>query len=108
MNSRNNRCIQVIRWILLMLVLTSCATKPKADNSETPKIVIAGIDTVYFPAFPYPQDGVVIPLDVDGNAVIAEGVEIVNVMIPYWYWKLVIEYVRNTENAVDALAQHPP
>jgi len=102
------KCRLVTALIVLMLALSSCATKPKQDENETPKIVIAGIETVYFPAFPYPDDDVVIPLDADKNIVINSGASIEYVMLPYWYWKLIIEYVIDTENAVDALAQHPP
>ena len=102
------RCRQIISLIVLMLVLISSATNRKADKKETPQILIASIDDVYFPAFPYPDDGVVIPLDADKNAVIDSGASIEYVMLPYWYWKLIIEYVIETENAVDAISQHPP
>ncbi|MBO7734221.1 MAG: hypothetical protein J6S67_16775 [Methanobrevibacter sp.] len=74
--------------------------------------VIAGLEGVYFPAFPYPKDGMLMPLDENGEAVITEdeNIHIYSVVMPYWYWKLIINYVRETEAAVTALqtAGHPP
>ena len=103
MQKINKKCRQIITLIALMLVLTSCATKQKQAENETPKIVIAGIETVYFPAFPYPDENVIIPLDADKNIVINSGASVEYVMLPYWYWKEIIEYVVDTENAVTAL-----
>ena len=62
-----------------------------------------GLDGVYFPAFPYPKDGVILPLDKDNKVTYDEEDLVVNVVLPYWYWKLIIKYVKDTETAVTAL-----
>ena len=62
--------------------------------------VVAGLEGVYFPSFPYPKDGIIEPLteaDKDGE------LHVYAVVIPYWYWNLVINYVKETETAVTAL-----
>lgn len=72
---------------------------------EIPVPVVMGLDGVYFPAFPYPKDGIILPLD-ENNKVIfedREDVQVTNVVMPYWYWKLIIKYVKDTETAVTAL-----
>lgn len=94
---------KVMGLILLMLVLIGCKTLPEKDKKETPKILIAGIDTVYFPSFPDPQGVNIISLDADGNIVTTDEEHIANVLVPYWYWNLIIDYVEDTENAVTAL-----
>ena len=58
--------------------------------------------------FPDPPDDI-IPLDKDNNVVTSDDTETVNVLIPYWYWNLIIDYVEETEAAVTSLtAAHPP
>ena len=83
---------------------------PKEEIKEIPVPVIAGLDGVYFPSFPYPDDGVIIPLDKEQKIVTDTETEVITVVIPYWYWKMVIDHVKETESAVTALyaARHPP
>ena len=62
--------------------------------------VVAGLEGVYFPSFPYPKDGIIEPLtqaDKDGE------LHVYAVVIPYWYWNLVIDYAKKMETAVTAL-----
>ena len=101
------KVIQVISLIILMLVLIACKTHPKGEKKETPAPVIVGIETVYFPAFPQPPEDI-IALDKDNNIVTSTEVEIDKVVIPYWYWNLIIDYVEETEAAVTSLTAHPP
>ena len=59
-----------------------------------------GLENVYFPSFPYPKDGIIEPLteaDKDGE------LHVYAVVIPYWYWNLIIDYASKTETAVTAL-----
>ena len=103
----HKRIIQVISLIILMLALTACVSHPKEEKKETPAPVIT-VETIYFPSFPEPPDDI-IPLDKDNNVVTSDDTETVNVLIPYWYWNLIIDYVEKTEEAVTSLtAQHPP
>lgn len=72
--------------------------------------VVPGLDGVYFPSFPYPADGVIVPLDANYKAVTKDGIPIEAVIMPYWYWQQIENYVVKTEEAVTALeaAGHPP
>ena len=44
-----------------------------------------------FPEFPKPNNNC-LPLDADGKQVRDMETEIVNVLMPYWYWNLLIDY----------------
>ncbi|MBO7735102.1 MAG: hypothetical protein J6S67_21240 [Methanobrevibacter sp.] len=50
------------------------------------------------------------PVDKDGKAVYEvqndDEIEISAVVVPYWYWLLVIDYVTKTETAVTALQSY--
>lgn len=76
-----------------------------------PVPVIVGLDSVYFPTFPYPKDGIVLPLDANNKLVLDDNSEIVSVIMPYWYWNLIIDYATKIETAAAALqaaAERPP
>lgn len=93
-------CIVAMALIVLTLVLICCASKPKEVIKEIPVPVVMGLENVYFPSFPYPKDGIIEPLteaDKDGE------LHVYAVVIPYWYWNLIINYVKETETAVTAL-----
>ena len=93
-------CTVAIVLIALTLVLICCAGKPKEVIKEIPVPVVMGLENVYFPSFPYPKDGIIEPLteaDKDGE------LHVYAVVIPYWYWNLIIDYVNKTETAVSAL-----
>ena len=100
----------VIVLIILMPVLNSCVSRQKAEKNEIPVIVNPALDTVYFPSFPYPKSGTLMPVDKDGKAVYEvqndDEIEISAVVVPYWYWLLVIDYVTKTESAVTALQEY--
>lgn len=104
--------ILAIVLIALTLVLICCASKPKEVIREIPVPVVAGVEGVYFPAPPYPKDGIIMPLDENGQVVVKEdeNIHINTVVMPFWYWKLVLDYISGTEAAVTALqtAGHPP
>lgn len=78
-----------------MPVLNSCKSNQIRVRTET-------ID-VYFPSFPEAPAGLILPLDIKGKRVTEPGQEIVNIAIPYWYWKQICQYVTETEEAVQAL-----
>ena len=93
-------CILVMALIVLTLVLICCASNQKEVIKEIPVPVVMGLESVYFPSFPYPKDGIIETLtekDKDGE------LHVYAVVIPYWYWNLVINYVKETETAVTAL-----
>lgn len=72
--------------------------------------VVPGLEGVYFPKVPYPAEGLIVPLDENNKAVTTDGIQIHAVLIPYWYWKLVEDYMIKTETAVTALSavEKPP
>ena len=93
-------CIVAMALIVLTLVLICCASKPKEVIKEIPVPVVMGLENVYFPSFPYPKEGIIEPLteaDKDGE------LHVYAVVLPYWYWNLIINYVKETETAVTAL-----
>ena len=94
--------IAIIALTVLTLVLSSCVSKPRREQSAIP-----AVDAVYFPAFPVPEN--IIPLDKDGKPAAAD-VPVEYVLIPYSYWLQIIDYVVDTETAATALqeALHPP
>lgn len=66
---------------------------------------MAGLDGVYFPKFPYPADGLIVPLDENNKAITTGGVQVQAVLMPYWYWMQIVDYVTKTETAVTALQE---
>jgi len=82
-----------------MPVLNSCKSSQIKAKKET------NID-VFFPAFPYPQTGTILFLDINGKRVKDNKTEIVNVVMPLWYWKLITDYVEGTETAAQALSMN--
>ena len=91
--------------ILLTLALTSCVSRQKLDVKEIIVPVVPALDNIFFPSFPYPEDGIIIPKDKDGNIVVSENVNIETVEMPYWYWQQIKIYVIHTEQAVTALEE---
>lgn len=69
-------------------------------------VVVNPAENVYFPSFPYPKDGIVLPLTETDEA---GQMRVYAVQLPYWYWKLIIDYVVETEEAVTAITvERPP
>ena len=102
MKNLMRECIVVILLIVLTLALICCAGKPKEVIKEIPVPVVMGLEGVYFPSFPEPKDGVVLPLtEEDKNGEL----HVYAVTLPYWYWNLIIDYVSKTEKAVTALEE---
>ena len=102
MRNLMKECIVVILLMVLTLALICCASNQKEVIKEIPVPVVTGLEGVYFPSFPYPKDGIVQPLteaDKDGE------LHVYAVVIPYWYWNLIIDYASNTEKAVTALEE---
>lgn len=65
--------------------MNSCRTN-QFDNIKT----IYVCPELHFPRFPVPKN--IIPVDAEGKKVTDEDTEIMNVVIPYWYWNLIIDY----------------
>lgn len=68
-----------------MLVLISC----QSNRQEDIKTVYV-VPELNFPNFPNPTAA--LPLDEKGKRVTDEETPIINVIIPYWYWNLIIDY----------------
>lgn len=76
-----------INFIILILGLNSC----KSNEIQYQTVVITKTPELYFPKFPNPSP-VVLPIDQNGKVVKDDQTEIVNVLMPYWYWNLIIDY----------------
>ncbi len=94
--------IVIILLMVLTLALICCASNQKEVVKEIPVPVVMGLENVYFPSFPYPKDGILEPLteaDKDGE------LHVYAVVVPYWYWNLIIDYASKPEEAVTALEE---
>lgn len=83
--------------LISIVVLTCCQSNQPAE-----KIVVRTVYSVpplYFPKFPEPKQTNLIPLDAHNQKVTDENTEIVNVIIPYWYWQLIVKYKVDVDNA---------
>lgn len=78
--------------IISILVFVSCLS----DKTETEPQFIYVCPDLYFPSFPKPRN--IIPLDADGKKVVDDETEIMNVLIPFWYWNLIIDYKLEVDN----------
>ena len=66
---------------ICILWLTSCITTQKTDNSARAK---------FYPPDPYNADGSLVwEYDADRDAVI----------VPYWYWEKIFDYIADTQAA---------
>lgn len=70
-------------------MLSSCRSALKKEIPET-------IDIIDFPTFPA-------PVDREGNTFLVFDEEKQNVTMPFWYWKQIVFYVAETEEAVAVL-----
>lgn len=92
MKNLNRKVILVIILILSMPVLNCCRSNPTKEKPATVEI--------YFPSFPTPGKATITPIDIDGKIVRDNDTEIMNVVIPFWYWIMITNYVTETEEAV--------
>ena len=67
----------------MTLWLASCTTTRARANSPAPKA--------------YPPD----PYDADGNIVWRYDAESDSVVVPYWYWEKIFDYIADTQAAQD-------
>lgn len=91
-----------------MLAFSSCKSNQIKAKKETNL-------KVYFPAAPYPTEGLIIPVTVVQKAktedrtlyvvkvITDNNTEIVYDMVPHWWLCLVADYMNKTESAVQAL-----
>lgn len=82
--------------LLITLCLTACASKQPAEKIVVRTIYVC--PDLFFPEFPKPAEGIILPLDqnfkmikseVDENG---EPVEVVWDIVPEWWLKLVLDY----------------
>lgn len=86
-----------------MLLLTACASKPVEPIVVT-KLIYVSPD-LYFPKFPAPQDGIILPLDADYKMVTSDydedgnPIEVVYSIVPEWWLNLVLDYKLDVDTA---------
>ena len=79
-----------------MPLLTACASSKTETITQVKYVYV--IPELYFPKFPGPKDGVIIPLDADYKVVKADvdeqgnPIEVVYDIVPEWWLKLVLDY----------------
>lgn len=84
--------------VTLTLALTCCV------SNDAPQYIVHNVYKTIplnFPDFPEPKENTLIPLDIDGKRVTTKDQEIVNVLVPYWYWALIIRYKVEVDNQED-------
>lgn len=80
-----------------MLCLTACVSKSEPEV-EIRYIYVA--PDLYFPKFPAPRDGVIIPLSADYKIVTEESdEEVVYSIVPEWWLNLVLYYKLDVDEA---------
>lgn len=72
-----------------MLTFSGCKTCQKNDVQT---IIKYQIPNVYFPKFPAAADGVIVPLDEDFHTVTDYRTQIKYVVMPEWYFTLLIDW----------------
>ena len=70
-----------------MLVMSSC----QSNKTKTEYKTIYATPELYFPKFPDPKNKVV-PYDKDFKKVTENTQEIEYVVMPFWYYKLIVDY----------------
>lgn len=73
--------------IVLTLVISSC----QSDRVRTEYKTIYATPDLYFPNYPAPN-GNVLPLDENYKRVTDNVTEIEYVVMPFWYYKLIVDY----------------
>ena len=71
----------------LMLAMSSC----QSDKVITEYKTIYATPDLYFPKYPAPGNNV-LPLDENYKRVTDNETEIQYVMMPFWYYKLIVDY----------------
>ena len=70
-----------------MLVMNSC----QSNKTKTEYKTIYATPELYFPKYPEPK-GNVVPLDENYKRVTDNNTDIEYVMMPFWYYKLIVDY----------------
>ena len=78
----------------LMLVMISC----QSDKVKTEYKTIYATPELYFPKFPAPKNNVV-PYDKDFKKVTSQTQEIEYVVMPFWYYQLIVDYKVGVDEA---------
>ena len=83
---------------LLTQSIISCQSNKIEKQKEIETQIIYPL--LNFPKFPNPNN-VALPLDADGQIVRDDGQnrEIENVLIPFWFWRLIMFYVKDVKTA---------
>ena len=63
----------------------------KSNEVRTEYKTIYATPDLYFPSYPNPQNNV-LPLDKDYKRVTDNDTEVVYVIMPYWYYKMIKDY----------------
>ena len=63
----------------------------KSNEIRTEYKTIYATPDLYFPSYPNPQNNV-LPLDKDYKRVTDNDTEVVYVIMPYWYYKMIKDY----------------
>lgn len=77
-----------------MLVMISC----QSDKVKTEYKTIYSTPDLYFPQFPAPKNNVV-PYDKDFKKVTSVTQDIEYVMMPFWYYQLIVDYKVSVDEA---------
>lgn len=81
----------------------SCISSLKKEGKETADIPAP---IVYIPSFPEPKELTIIPLDYTMQKVNDNSTPIGYVLLPYWYWQLIIDYGIDVESAAQVLNEY--
>ena len=87
MKNLKKKFIAVTLLTVLTLVMNSC----QSDKVRMEYKTIYATPDLFFPTFPAPKNNV-IPYDKDFKKVTSQTQEIEYVVMPFWYYKLIVDY----------------
>lgn len=70
----------------------------KSNEVRTEYKTIYATPDLYFPSYPNPQNNI-LPLDKDYKRVTDNDTEVVYVIMPYWYYKMIKDYKVSVDEA---------
>ena len=93
---QNEELVERLTVITLLIVLMLSMNSCQSNKTKTEYKTIYAVPELYFPQYPAPKNNV-IPYDKDFKKVTDVNTEIEYVVMPFWYYKLIVDYKVNVD-----------